>query len=60
MPKRPFTFRCDDVCYAKIRKIAELDHRSMSNLLERLCCVEIENFEREHGQLQLAEEDLAE
>ena len=41
MAKIPFTFRFDETCHAKIRKIAQREKRSMSNLIEYLCWKEI-------------------
>ena len=56
--KIPFTFRFNTVYYAKIRKIACMETRSMSNLIEHLCKQEIERWEQQHGEIPLTDEDL--
>ena len=60
MAKIPFTFRFDETCHAKIRKIAQREKRSMSNLIEYLCWKEIEAHEAKYGEILLTDEDFSE
>lgn len=45
--KTPFTFNIKDEYLQKIRYIAECETRSVSNLLEHLCKIYIEEYEKE-------------
>lgn len=54
--KTPFTFNIDDEFLRKIRIIAKKETRSLSNLLEHLCKLHIEQYEKEHGEI-IFEED---
>ena len=53
--KSPFTFNLEDVYLQKMRYIAKQDTRSLSNLLEHLCKLHVEQYEKEHGEIKLAE-----
>lgn len=58
MAKVPFTFRFDEVYHAKLKVVAEKKSRSMSNLIEYLCKIEVDNYEKEHGEIKLSETDI--
>ena len=58
MAKIPFTFRFDEVYYAKLKIVAEKKNRSMSNLIEYLCMQEIDAYENEYGQIMLSDDDI--
>lgn len=45
--KAPFTFYIENECLQKIRYIAKRETRSTSNLLEHLCKLYIEEYEKE-------------
>ena len=57
--KSQFTLRLNLKAHAKIKKIAELESRSMTNMIEYLIKKEISSFERENGELVLNDEDLS-
>lgn len=50
--KTPFTFNIDDEYLQKMRYIAKRETRSLSNLLEHLCKMYIEKYEKEHGEIK--------
>lgn len=50
--KAPFTFHIEDEYLEKIRYIAKRETRSVSNLLEHLCKLYIETYERENGEIK--------
>ena len=56
---KQFSFRFDDVLYAKTKKIAKRETRTMCNLIQHLCQLKIEEFEEKHGEIILNDEDLA-
>ena len=45
--------------YAKIKKIALRESRSMTNMIEYLIKKEIGAYEAEHGEIEVTDEDLA-
>ncbi len=51
--KTPFTFNIEDEYLEKMRYIAKRETRSLSNLLEHLCKLEIERYEQENGKIEL-------
>ena len=57
--KSQFTLRLDLKIHAKIKKIAERESRSMTNMIEYLIKKEIASFELKNGELILSEEDLS-
>jgi len=57
--KSQFTLRLDLNVHAKIRKIAEAESRSMTNMIEYLIKKEISSFESKNGELLLTDEDLS-
>lgn len=56
--KPQFTLRLDLKVHIKIKKIAEKENRSMTNMIEYLSKKEIERYEAEHGEIQITEEEL--
>lgn len=57
--KTQFTLRLDVKVHAKIKKIAEIESRSLTNMIEYLVKKEIAAFESENGKIALTEEDLS-
>lgn len=57
--KTQFTLRLDVKVHAKIKKIAEMESRSLTNMIEYLIKREISAFEANNGELILTEEDLS-
>ncbi len=53
--KTPFTFNIKDEYLEKIRYIANLETRSLSNLLEHLCKIYIEKFEQNNGEIKMSD-----
>lgn len=51
--KMPFTINLDYENLEKIRYIAKRDTRSVSNLLEHLCKLKIEEYEAKYGVIML-------
>lgn len=49
--KTPFTFNIEDDYLEKMRYIAKRETRSLSNLLEHLCKMYIEKYEKEYGEI---------
>lgn len=56
--KTQFTLRLDPINHAKIKKIAEEEHRSMTNMIEMLVCREIKRYENENGEIELTDDDI--
>lgn len=54
--KSPFTFNMDEIYLNKMRYIAKQETRSLSNLLEHLCKLHIEQYEKTHGEIKLSED----
>lgn len=50
--KTPFTFNIEDEYLHKMRYIAKQYTRSLSNLLEHLCKLHIESYEKKHGEIE--------
>lgn len=50
--KTPFTFNIKDEYLNKMKYIAKRETRSLSNLLEHLCRLYIEKYERENGKIE--------
>lgn len=57
---KPFTLRLHLVEHAKIKKIAELENRSMTNMIETIIKQKIKDYEKENGEIILTDEDLYE
>ncbi len=57
--KSQFTLRLNLVDHAKIKKIAEAENRSITNMIETLVKKEIKAYEDEHGEIKLTDEDLS-
>lgn len=51
--KSPFTFNMEDEYLKKMKIIAKHETRSLSNLLEHLCKLHIEQYEKEHGEIDI-------
>lgn len=58
--KSQFTLRLNLDDHAKIKKIAETENRSMTNMIETLVKQKIQQYEKENGEIILTEEDLSE
>ncbi|MBO5577467.1 MAG: hypothetical protein J5956_14395 [Ruminococcus sp.] len=57
--KTRFTLRLELEDHAKIRKIADNENRSMTNMIETLIKQEIKRYESENGEIELTPEDLS-
>lgn len=57
--KSQFTLRLNLNDHAKIRKIAESENRSLTNMIETLVKREIQRFEDENGEIVLTDEDIS-
>jgi hypothetical protein len=55
--KAPFTFNLEYEYLEKMRFIAKEETRSLSNLLEHLCKKHIIKYEREHGEINIYEDE---
>ena len=51
--KIPFTFHLDEEYLNKIRHIAKRETRSLSNLLEHMCKLHIEQYEKTFGEIEI-------
>ena len=49
-------FYIDDEYYYKIRHIAKRETRSLSNLMEHLCKLYIEQYEEKHGEIDISDQ----
>lgn len=56
--KTQFTLRLDVKVHAKIKKIAEAESRSLTNMIEYLIKKEISTYESLNGEVLLSESDL--
>lgn len=56
--KNQFTLRLNIETHAKLKKMAEAESRSMTNMIEYLIKREIDRYEKEKGKIQLSDEDL--
>ena len=56
--KSQFTLRLDPVSHFKIKKIADAEMRSMTNMIEYLIKKEIARYEKENGEIEVSDEDI--
>lgn len=56
--KTQFTLRLDPINHAKIKKIADAEKRSMTNMIEMLISREIDRYEKKHGEIEITDEDI--
>ena len=57
--KTQFTLRLRTKKKKKIKKIAEIENRSMTNMIETLIKQKIKQYESRNGEIKLSEEDLS-
>ena len=57
--KSQFTLRLNVADHAKIRKIAEEENRSVTNMIETIIKKEIKRYEAENGEIELTDDDLS-
>lgn len=57
--KSQFTLRLHVSDHAKIKKIAEIENRSLTNMIETLVKQRIREYEQENGEIILTDEDLS-
>ena len=57
--KTQFTLRLTPTDHAKIKKIAEIENRSMTKMIETLIKQKIKQYESRNGEIKLSEEDLS-
>lgn len=56
--KTAFSLRLDLNSYAKIKKIAAYENRSMNKMIEHLVQKEIKNYESQNGEIMISDDDL--
>ena len=56
--KSQFTLRLDPVSHFKIKRIADSEMRSMTNMIEYLINKEIKRYEDEHGVIEVSDDDI--
>lgn len=56
--KTPFTFNIKDEYLEKMRYIAKRETRSLSNLLEHLCKLYIEEYELKNGKIKIKNQKI--
>ncbi len=56
--KSQFTLRLDLEDHAKIKKIAQKENRSMTNMIETLVKNEINQYENDNGEIILTDSDI--
>ena len=56
--KSQFTLRLNLTDHAKIKKIAQNENRSMSNMIETLVKEKIKQYEDTNGEIEISEEDF--
>ena len=56
--KTSFTLRLNLIDHAKIKKIAESQNRSMTNMIVTLVKVKIKEYEKENGEIELTDEEI--
>lgn len=56
--KTSFTLRLNLIDPAKIKKIAESQNRSMTNMIETLVKEKIKEYEKENGEIELTDEEI--
>ncbi len=56
--KSQFTLRLSLTDHAKIKRIAESENRSMTNMIETLVKNKIQQYEKENGEIPIKEEDI--
>lgn len=49
--KTPFTFHIKDIYLEKMRYLSLRETRSLSNLIEHICRLYIEKYEKENGEI---------
>lgn len=57
--KTQFTLRLSPADHGKIKKIADIENRSMTNMIETLVKQKIKEYENEHGEIVLKDEDMS-
>ena len=53
-----FTLRLDLITHVKIRKIAEQEQRSMTNMIDYLIQKEIKRYEKKYGEIEVTDDDI--
>ncbi len=53
-----FTLRLDPINHVKIKKIAAAESRTMTNMIEYIIKKEIEQYEKENGEIPVSDEEL--
>ena len=57
--KTQFTLRLNLTDHAKIKKIAEEENRSITNMIETLVKNEIKRYEAQNGEINVTDEELS-
>lgn len=56
--RNQFTLRINPIANAKIKKIAQAENRSTTNMIECLILDKIRRYEAEHGEILLTDEEV--
>lgn len=56
--KPQFTLRLNLETHCKVKKIADLERRSMTNMIECFLQAAISDYEKQHGEIRLTPEDF--
>lgn len=56
--KTHFTLRLNLTDHVKIKKISQKENRSMSNMIETLVKMKIQQYEDANGEIEVTDEDL--
>ena len=56
--KTSFTLRLNLIDHAKIKKIAESQKRSMTNMIDTLVKEKIKENQKENGEIEITDEDI--
>lgn len=53
-----FSLRLEPIVYAKLKKIAKKDNRSVSNLIDYIIKQSIDEYESKNGNIELSDKDI--
>lgn len=56
--KSQFTLRLDLETHAKIKKLAEKENRSLTNMIETILKNKISDYEKENGEIIVSDDEL--
>ena len=56
--KNQLTLRLEPIVHAKIKKLADSDNRSITNMIDTILKREIQRYEDENGEIEVTDEDI--